>query len=162
MAGAQSNESIEQLSPWWARAVALTFVFGFGVLILLTFKAYQNAPPIPARAVDASGQTVFTGDDVRLGDHEGGCTGVFRVGDEGQLDAAGQGGLAGVRGKVGEQQEGGGVVAKLLEKARGFPLQPGLVAPPVVELEVGHTRGRGERIAGHALDEGGLPFAGAA
>jgi len=67
MAGAQSNESIEQLSPWWARAVALTFVFGFGVLILLTFKAYQNAPPIPARAVDASGQTVFTGDDVRAG-----------------------------------------------------------------------------------------------
>jgi nitric oxide reductase subunit B len=62
-----STDSTEELSAWWARAVALTFVFGFGVLILLTFKAYQNAPPIPARAVDACGQTVFTGDDVRAG-----------------------------------------------------------------------------------------------
>lgn len=58
---------LEKLSPWWGRAVALTFAFGFGVLILLTFKAYQNAPPIAARAVDPSGAVVFTGDDVRQG-----------------------------------------------------------------------------------------------
>ena len=57
----------EQLSPWWWRAVAVTFVIGFGVLILLTFKAYENAPPIPDRAVDSRGETVFTGDDVRRG-----------------------------------------------------------------------------------------------
>ncbi|MGB3810603.1 MAG: nitric-oxide reductase large subunit [Parvibaculum sp.] len=57
----------EELSPWWARAVALTFILGFGVLILLTFKAYQNAPPVPDRAVDVAGDVVFTGDDVRAG-----------------------------------------------------------------------------------------------
>jgi nitric oxide reductase subunit B len=39
----------ERLSPWWARAVAVTFALGFGVLILLTVTAYRNAPPIAAR-----------------------------------------------------------------------------------------------------------------
>jgi len=58
---------VEQLSPRWRYAVIATFVLGFAVLILLTFKAYQNAPPIPARVVDASGAVVFTGDDVRHG-----------------------------------------------------------------------------------------------
>jgi nitric oxide reductase subunit B len=67
MATASLAEPLEELSPWWGRAVALTFVLGFGVLILLTFKAYQNAPPIPDRTVDAAGSVVFTGDDVRAG-----------------------------------------------------------------------------------------------
>ncbi len=57
----------EQLSSWWGRAVAFTFVLGFAVLILLTFKAYQNAPPVPGRTVDPTGTVVFTGDDVRNG-----------------------------------------------------------------------------------------------
>jgi nitric oxide reductase subunit B len=58
---------IEHLSPWWRRAVAFTFVFGFTVLILLTVRAYQNAPPVPGRVIDAVGMIVFTGDDVRRG-----------------------------------------------------------------------------------------------
>jgi nitric oxide reductase subunit B len=58
---------VEQLSPRWRYAVISTFILGFAVLILLTFKAYQNAPPIPARVIDASGAVVFTGDDVRHG-----------------------------------------------------------------------------------------------
>jgi nitric oxide reductase subunit B len=58
---------VEQLSPRWRYAVIATFILGFAVLILLTFKAYQNAPPIPARVIDASGAVVFTGDDVRHG-----------------------------------------------------------------------------------------------
>jgi len=58
---------LETLSPWWGRAVAFTFVMGFAVLILLTFKAYQNAPPIAARVVDSTGALVYTGDDVRHG-----------------------------------------------------------------------------------------------
>lgn len=53
---------VEQLSPRWKHAVIATFILGFAVLILLTFKAYQNAPPIPARVLDASGAVVFTGD----------------------------------------------------------------------------------------------------
>jgi hypothetical protein len=55
------------LSPWWARAVITTMAIGFAVLILLTAKAYQNAPPIPARAVDDSGKVVFTSADIGLG-----------------------------------------------------------------------------------------------
>ena len=67
MTAVESPEPIEQLSPWWARAVLVVFVFGLGVLLLLTFKAYQNAPPIPERAVDTAGHVVFTGDDIRAG-----------------------------------------------------------------------------------------------
>ena len=59
--------NVEQLSPRWRYGVAVTFVFGFAFLILLTFKAYQNAPPIPARVIDTSGAIVFTGDDIRSG-----------------------------------------------------------------------------------------------
>lgn len=58
---------VEQLSAWWARAVAFTFVLGLSVLILLTREAYQNAPPVPDRAVDPTGAVVFSGDDVRSG-----------------------------------------------------------------------------------------------
>ena len=60
-------DTLEQLSPRWRHAVVVTFVVGFAVLVLLTFKAYQNAPPIPARVIDTSGALVFTGDDVRSG-----------------------------------------------------------------------------------------------
>jgi nitric oxide reductase subunit B len=40
---------------------------GFAVLILLTVKAYQNAPPIPDKFVDPAGAVVFTADDVVAG-----------------------------------------------------------------------------------------------
>ena len=60
-------DTVEELSPRWRHAVVVTFVVGFAVLVLLTFKAYQNAPPIPARVIDTSGALVFTGDDVRNG-----------------------------------------------------------------------------------------------
>jgi nitric oxide reductase subunit B len=59
--------NVEQLSPRWRYGVAVTFVFGFAFLILLTFKAYQDAPPIPGRVIDTSGAIVFTGDDIRSG-----------------------------------------------------------------------------------------------
>ncbi len=59
--------NVEELSPRWRYGVAATFLFGLSFLILLTFKAYQNAPPIPARAVDTSGTTAFTGDEIRSG-----------------------------------------------------------------------------------------------
>ena len=55
------------LSPWWRRAVIATMAIGFAVLILLTAKAYQNAPPVPGRAVDPSGKVVFTGAEIALG-----------------------------------------------------------------------------------------------
>src|SRR5215471_12310568 len=40
---------------------------GFAVLILMTVKAYQNAPPIPDKFVDPAGAVVFTVDDVIAG-----------------------------------------------------------------------------------------------
>src|SRR5215472_5912874 len=55
------------LSRWWKVASLVTMATGFAVLILLTVKAYQNAPPIPARAVDPAGAVVFTGDDIVAG-----------------------------------------------------------------------------------------------
>src|SRR5215467_3225018 len=59
--------SIESLPSWWKTAALVTMAAGFAVLILLTLKAYQNAPPIPGRFVDSNGAVVFTGDDVIAG-----------------------------------------------------------------------------------------------
>ena len=55
------------LSPWWKQAVILVMIFGFSLLGLITVKTYQGAPPIPARIVDATGQVVFTGEEVLSG-----------------------------------------------------------------------------------------------
>lgn len=55
------------LSPWWIRAVIIVMVVGFAGLIAITSLAYRNAPPIPARIVDASGTSLFTGDDISNG-----------------------------------------------------------------------------------------------
>jgi nitric oxide reductase subunit B len=57
----------DDLSPWWKIASAITMVLGFAILILLTIRAYQDAPPIPARVVDDAGAVIFTGDDVSSG-----------------------------------------------------------------------------------------------
>src|SRR5215510_9537638 len=43
---------MESLSSWWKVAALGTMAAGFAVLILLTVKAYQNAPPIPGKFVD--------------------------------------------------------------------------------------------------------------
>src|SRR5215471_8815096 len=57
----------ESLSVWWKVAALGTMAAGFAVLILLTVKAYQNAPPIPDQFVDPAGSVVFTVDDVVAG-----------------------------------------------------------------------------------------------
>ena len=59
----------EMLSPWWRRAVMIVMVTGFAVLIWVTAKAYQDAPPIPDFVVNPAGETVFTRDDI-LGGQE--------------------------------------------------------------------------------------------
>ncbi|MEO8545893.1 MAG: nitric-oxide reductase large subunit, partial [Burkholderiaceae bacterium] len=55
------------LSPWWIRAVVIVMVFGFAGLILITTLSYRNAPPIPARVVNAQGGLLFSADDVGEG-----------------------------------------------------------------------------------------------
>jgi nitric oxide reductase subunit B len=55
------------LSRWWKVASVVTMAAGFAVLILLTVKAYENAPPIPAQVVDPTEAVVFTGADIAGG-----------------------------------------------------------------------------------------------
>src|SRR5215467_4063379 len=62
-----STSPVESLSSWWKVAALGTMAAGFAVLILLTAKAYQNAPPISDRFVDPAGAVVFTGDEMIAG-----------------------------------------------------------------------------------------------
>jgi nitric oxide reductase subunit B len=61
------TDPAESLSSWWKAAALVTMAAGFAVLILLTVKAYENAPPIPDKFVDSTGAVVFTADDVVAG-----------------------------------------------------------------------------------------------
>ena len=61
------EKSVDQLSPWWRRAALLTMVVGFSVLILVAVLAYRDAPPIPARVLGPSGETLMTGEDILAG-----------------------------------------------------------------------------------------------
>jgi nitric oxide reductase subunit B len=54
----------EALSPWWKQGVILTLLIGFTIQIFIAFKSYKNAPPIPDKVLDPSGQVVFTGADI--------------------------------------------------------------------------------------------------
>jgi nitric oxide reductase subunit B len=55
------------ISPRWLQAVVLTFVFGFAVLGYLALRVYQDHAPVTGRVVSPSGQTIFTGEDILLG-----------------------------------------------------------------------------------------------
>jgi nitric oxide reductase subunit B len=55
------------LSPRWIRTMVIVMVLGFAGLILITTLSYRNAPPIPARVVNAQGALVFSADDVGEG-----------------------------------------------------------------------------------------------
>ncbi len=57
----------EQLSPWWRQAVILVLVLGFSVLIWQAIRIYDDAPPIPEKVVDPSGETIFLREDVLAG-----------------------------------------------------------------------------------------------
>ena len=58
---------MESLSWWWKVAALGTMAAGFAVLIPLTVKAYQNAPPVPDKFVNPTGAVVFTAEDVIAG-----------------------------------------------------------------------------------------------
>jgi nitric oxide reductase subunit B len=55
------------LSPWWVRTILAVMVVGFALLIAITVLGYKNAPPIPGNVVDANGNSLFTGADIRAG-----------------------------------------------------------------------------------------------
>ena len=60
-------ETPEQLSPWWRHAVILVLVLGFSVLIWQAVMSYRDGPPIPGTVVGPSGETIFTGNEIRAG-----------------------------------------------------------------------------------------------
>src|ERR1035438_5439311 len=64
---AHTSADATSLSPWWRHSVILVMIAGFSVLTLVTVLTYTNAPPIPERAVDATGTVVFTGTDILMG-----------------------------------------------------------------------------------------------
>jgi len=56
-----------EISKAWRHAAVLVVIFGFTVLMFMGKKVYENAPPIPAKVVDPSGRTLFTGEDILAG-----------------------------------------------------------------------------------------------
>ena len=64
---ADNFRTTESLSPWWRHTVILTMIVGFTILIWLSAKTYQDAPPIPQRVVGTSGEAVFTREDILAG-----------------------------------------------------------------------------------------------
>ncbi|MEO6809414.1 MAG: cbb3-type cytochrome c oxidase subunit I [Isosphaeraceae bacterium] len=55
------------ISPLWLQGVILTFVCGFAVLGYLALRVHQDHAPVPGQVVSETGRTVFTGEDIRLG-----------------------------------------------------------------------------------------------
>ena len=55
--------SAETISPWWRRAVIITLLLSFAILIGISGTSYNAGPPIPKQVVSPSGETIFTGED---------------------------------------------------------------------------------------------------
>ena len=64
---ADTSGNATGLSPWWRHSAILVMIGGFSVLSVVTVLTYSNAPPIPEKAVDASGNAVFTGAEIQKG-----------------------------------------------------------------------------------------------
>jgi nitric oxide reductase subunit B len=61
------NDQHQGLSNGWRIGVGLVLIIGFTILVMLSVRAYDDGPPVPERVVNAGGETVFTGDDIRAG-----------------------------------------------------------------------------------------------
>ncbi len=57
------------VSRGWIQATVIVFLIGFLILGVLAYRTYKADPPIPSRVVDPRGSTLFTGDDIRAGQH---------------------------------------------------------------------------------------------
>jgi len=51
----------------WIQAIVIVFLCGFLILGMLAYRTYTDAPPIPSRVLDPSGQVIFTAEDVSSG-----------------------------------------------------------------------------------------------
>lgn len=61
------SEEESPLSPWWRNSVIIALIIGFTILIWLSVSTYSDAPPIPEKVVDNSGEVLFTGHDITAG-----------------------------------------------------------------------------------------------
>ena len=62
-----NEPNTDKLSPWWKHTAILVMIVGFSILIFVTAKTYQDAPPVPREAVDQQGQVLFTSADIKAG-----------------------------------------------------------------------------------------------
>ena len=53
-----------EISPWWRHGAVLTVIVGLSGLIFMGTQVYRGAPPIFEKAVDQTGRTVFTKEDI--------------------------------------------------------------------------------------------------
>jgi nitric oxide reductase subunit B len=60
-------ESAKEISPLWKYALIVVVVFGMAVLIRISARSYDDAPPAPEKVVGPGGQVVFTGADILEG-----------------------------------------------------------------------------------------------
>ena len=63
----ENGKSSQKLSPWWRRSVIIVLVIGFSVLIWMSIRVYEDAPPIPENVLGPSGETIFTRKDIVTG-----------------------------------------------------------------------------------------------
>lgn len=63
----QHEEKEGHLSIWWRYAVIIVMIVGFSILGFVTSLAYENAPPIPDKVLDQSGQVLFTKENIQEG-----------------------------------------------------------------------------------------------
>jgi nitric oxide reductase subunit B len=63
----ENKKSSQKLSSWWRNSVILVLVIGFAVLIWMSVRVYEDAPPIPENVVGPSGETIFTRKDILAG-----------------------------------------------------------------------------------------------
>ena len=64
---ATTQQTGQELSPWWKIGVITTIIIGFSILIFVATLAYKDAPPIPLKVAKAGGETVFTREDILAG-----------------------------------------------------------------------------------------------
>ena len=57
------------VSPLWLQVAILTFIFGFSVLGILAYLITAEHPPIPEQVLRPDGKVLFTGEDIRAGQH---------------------------------------------------------------------------------------------
>ncbi len=55
------------LSSWWKKSLILVLIVCFSVLIWLAAKVGEDAPPVPEKVIRATGQAVFTREDIMAG-----------------------------------------------------------------------------------------------